>query len=350
MTNRPDFFHIATYDYDLPRELIAQTPARPRDHCRLLVLRKSDGAMFHRRFDDVVHWLRPGDVLVRNDTRVMAARVLGVKEGGLAKCEILLLRPEDDAERSWEALVRPGRRLPPGSRVLLGGGAAAEIGEAKGEDGVRSVRFPEGFDVRAFARAYGSVPLPPYIHERASRPEDYQTVYSREARSAAAPTAGLHFTEELLGRIAEEGVDIADITLEVGLGTFRPVKTDDIRDHHMHSERCIVPAEACRKILEAKRRGGRVVAVGTTVVRTLEGMCARFGELREGTFETEIFIYPGFEYKVIDALITNFHLPKSTLMMLVSAFAGYDAIMKAYAEAVKERYRFFSFGDAMLIV
>lgn len=350
MTNKPDFFDIDTYDYDLPRELIAQVPARPRDHCRLLVLRTGDGAMFHERFDDVTRWLRPGDVLVRNDTRVMAARLAGVKDSGEARCEILLLRPRDDAERLWEALVRPGRRLPPGSRVVLDGGTGVEIGEILGEDGVRGVLFPAGCDVRALAEANGTMPLPPYIRERIARPEDYQTVYAKSARSAAAPTAGLHFTPELLKKIEESGVDIADITLEVGLGTFRPVKTNDIRKHRMHSERCVIPEETCRRILAAKARGGRVVAVGTTVVRTLEGMCASRGALLPGTLETGVFIYPGFRFRAVDALITNFHLPKSTLIMLVAAFAGYDAVMKAYAEAVKTRYRFFSFGDAMLIV
>ena len=350
MTNQPDFFNINTYDYELPPELIAQVPVEPRDHCRLLALRRSDGALFHQHFYNITEWLRPGDVLVRNDTRVMAARIEGVKEGGSAKCEILLLRPEDEAEKRWEALVRPGRRLPEGSGVRLPDGTVVMVGEVKSDDGVRSVVFPSDCDVRALAEANGTMPLPPYIHERASRPEDYQTVYSKDPRSAAAPTAGLHFTPELLEKIERQGVDIADITLEVGLGTFRPVKTDDIRAHHMHSERCVIPQKAYDQIVAAKQRGGRVVAVGTTVVRTLEGMCAQYGELRPGPLETEIFIYPGFQYKAVDALITNFHLPKSTLVMLVAAFAGYENIMNAYAEAVKKRYRFFSFGDAMLIV
>ena len=350
MTNQPDFFSIDTYDYQLPPELIAQVPVEPRDHCRLLALRRSDGALFHQHFYDILQWFRPGDVLVRNDTRVMAARIAGVKEGGTAQCEILLLRPEDERETRWEALVRPGRRLPEGTGVRLPDGTVAVIGEVKSDDGVRSVAFPAGCDVRALAEANGTMPLPPYIHERSSRPEDYQTVYSKDPRSAAAPTAGLHFTPGLLQKIADIGVDIADITLEVGLGTFRPVKTDDIRQHQMHSERCVIPQKAYDTIMAAKKRGGRVIAVGTTVVRTLEGMCAAHGELRPGPLETEIFIYPGLRYKAVDALITNFHLPKSTLVMLVAAFAGYDNIMKAYAEAVKERYRFFSFGDAMLIV
>ncbi len=349
MTQR-DFFDINTYDYELPPELIAQKPADPRDRCRLLTVRRADGKLFHQHFHDVLQWLRPGDVLVRNDTRVMAARVGGVKVNGSAQVEVLLLRPEDDGEKCWEALVRPGRKLPEGSRVRLDGDVVVTIDAVKSEDGVRRVVFPADCDVRALAEANGSMPLPPYIHERSSRPEDYQTVYAKDPRSAAAPTAGLHFTRELLRKVAERGVTIADITLEVGLGTFRPVKTEDIRRHHMHVEHCVIPQDAYDKIVMAKKNGGRVVALGTTVVRTLEGMAAASGGLHPGVLETELFIYPGFEYKVVDALITNFHLPKSTLVMLVAAFAGYDLTMKAYAEAVKERYRFFSFGDAMMIV
>lgn len=349
LTTQPDFFDISTYDYELPPELIAQKPAEPRDSCRLLAVRRSDGKLFHQRFRDILQWLRPGDVLVRNDTRVMPARIKGVKVGGSAQAEILLLRPEDGGEKCWEALVRPGRRLPEGSRVRLCGGVEAVIGAVKSEDGVRRVIFPGGCDVRALAEANGSMPLPPYIHKRSSRPEDYQTVYSKDPRSAAAPTAGLHFTRELLREVVASGVAIADITLEVGLGTFRPVKTEDIRRHHMHTEHCVIPQDACDKIAAAKKTGGRVVALGTTVVRTLESMAASPAGLHSGVLETDLFIYPGFQYKVVDALITNFHLPKSTLVMLVAAFAGYDLTMRAYAEAVKERYRFFSFGDAMFI-
>lgn len=348
--NSPDYFSIDTYDYDLPQELIAQTPADPRDSCRLLVLRRSDGSIVHQRFRDILQWLVPGDVLVRNDTRVMAARLNGVKVNGSAKSEILLLRPEDESERSWEALVRPGRKLPEGSGVRLPDGTIVTIGVVKSDDGVRSVSFPEGCDVRAIAEKNGAMPLPPYIHERTSRPEDYQTVYSRDPRSAAAPTAGLHFTRELLDAVRTKGVTIADLTLEVGLGTFRPVKTHDIREHHMHTERCTIPQSTYDAIVAAKKDGRRVIALGTTVVRTLEGMASTPEGLHPGTLETGIYIYPGYQYKVVDALITNFHLPKSTLIMLVAAFAGYDVTMKAYAEAVRERYRFFSFGDAMLII
>ncbi len=347
---QPDFFDIQTYNYDLPQELIAQKPVSPRDSCRLMVIDRKSGHIGHRHFSDVPSFLNVGDVLVRNDTRVMAARLEGVKERGSARCEILLLRPRDADEKEWEALVRPGRKLPEGSQVRLDGGVTVTLGGSLSSDGMRRVVFPRDCDVRALAEASGSMPLPPYIHERTSRPEDYQTVYSREARSAAAPTAGLHFTEELLERVRGGGVDIADITLEVGIGTFRPVKTADIRQHVMHSERCVIPQSAYDKIQAAKSRGARVIALGTTVVRTLEGMAATPGGLRPGSLETGIFIYPGFKYEVVDALITNFHLPQSTLLMLVSAFAGYDLTMKAYEEAVSRRYRFFSFGDAMMIL
>ena len=347
--NQPDFFDINTYDYHLPEELIAQKPAEPRDHCRLLAVDKERGTWSHCHFYDILQFLRPGDLLVRNDTRVMAARIEGVKVNGSAKCEILLLRPEDEKEQIWEALVKPGRKLPEGAQVCLKGSVKVTIGAVKSDDGVRQVIFPDGCSARAVAEECGSMPLPPYIHERSSRPEDYQTVYSRDPRSAAAPTAGLHFTHELLQKVRDRGVEIADITLEVGLGTFRPVKTDDIRNHHMHTERCVIPPETCDKILRTKERGGRVIALGTTVVRTLEGMAASEAGFRSGVLETGIFIYPGFQYKIVDCLITNFHLPKSTLIMLVAAFAGYDLTMRAYREAVKERYRFFSFGDSMII-
>ncbi len=345
----PDFFKVETYDYILPPELIAQKPVQPRDHCRLLAVRRSDGKFFHQHFYDILDWLQPGDVLVRNDTRVMAARLEGVKVNGTAKCEILLLRPKDAGEKSWEALVRPGRKLPEGSQVRLAENVLVRIGAIKGEDGIRSVSFPDECNVRELTEKFGAMPLPPYIYERSSQPEDYQTVYSKEPNSAAAPTAGLHFTPELLEKVSARDVEIADVTLEVGLGTFRPVKTSDIREHHMHSERCVIPQATYEKIIAAKNRGGRVIALGTTVVRTLEGIAAD-GGFRAGALETGIFIYPGFKFQIVDSLITNFHLPKSTLIMLVAAFAGYDLTMAAYAEAVRERYRFFSFGDAMIIV
>jgi S-adenosylmethionine:tRNA ribosyltransferase-isomerase len=350
MMTHPDFYNIETYDYELPEELIAQKPVDPRDSCRLMAVHRDSGQIQHRHFYDVLEYLNPGDVLVRNDTRVMAARLEGIKVNGSAHCEILLLRPCDAEEKIWEALVRPGRKLPKGSCVQLNNGTVVTIGEVLSEDGVRAVTFPKDCQVRELAEQNGTMPLPPYIHERTSRPEDYQTVYSKEAKSAAAPTAGLHFTKELLQKVSDKGVEIADITLEVGIGTFRPVKTADIRQHTMHTERCVIPQSAYEKIVTAKKKGGRVIALGTTVVRTLEGMAATPGGLRPGVLETGIFIYPGFKYQVIDSLITNFHLPKSTLIMLVAAFMGYDLTMRAYAEAVKERYRFFSFGDAMIIL
>ena len=349
MMTHPDFYNIETYDYMLPQELIAQKPVDPRDSCRLMAVHRDSGLIEHRHFCDILDYLNPGDVLVRNDTRVMAARLEGVKVNGSAKSEILLLRPRDQAEKEWEALVRPGRKLPDGSKVQLVDGTVVTIGAVLSDDGVRAVKFPEDCCVRDIEERSGTMPLPPYIHERSSRPEDYQTVYSKEPRSAAAPTAGLHFTKELLRKVSSSGVEIADITLEVGIGTFRPVKTTDIREHTMHTEKCVIPQAAYDKIMTAKRNGSRVVALGTTVVRTLEGMAAA-GGLRPGSLETGIFIYPGFKYQIIDSLITNFHLPKSTLSMLVAAFAGYDLTMRAYAEAVKERYRFFSFGDAMVIL
>ncbi len=345
----PDFYKVETYDYILPQSLIAQKPAQPRDSCRLFAVRRNDGKFFHQHFYNILDWLKPGDVLVRNDTRVMASRLEGVKINGSAKCEILLLRPEDAGEKSWEALVRPGKKLPPGSQVRVAENVAVKIGEIKGDDGLRSVQFPDDCDVRDLSEQFGSMPLPPYIHERSSLPEDYQTVYSKEPNSAAAPTAGLHFTKELLEKVSARGVEIADVTLEVGLGTFRPVKTSDIREHRMHSERCIIPQITYEKIMRAKNGRSRVIALGTTVVRTLEGMAAQ-GGFRAGELETGIFIYPGFKFQIVDSLITNFHLPKSTLLMLVAAFAGYDLTMAAYAEAVRERYRFFSFGDAMIIL
>lgn len=348
--SHPDFYDIATYDYNLPEEQIAQCPVDPRDHCRMMVLHKATGNVEHKHFYDILSYLRPGDLLVRNDTRVMAARLSGIKVGGGARCEILLLRPASSDELSWEALVRPGRKLKEGVQVRLDEDTVATMGGTVSEDGVRIVFFPENCDVRALADREGAMPLPPYIHERTSRPEDYQTVYSKKANSAAAPTAGLHFTAGLLEKVRDMGVNIADVTLEVGLGTFRPVSVDDIRQHPMHTERCTVPVETYKAICETKQRGGRVIAVGTTVVRTLEGMAATSGGLHPGMLDTNIFIYPGYEFKVVDALITNFHLPKSTLVMLVSAFAGYDFTMSAYKEAVETKYRFFSFGDSMMIV
>lgn len=345
-----DFFDVTAYHYDLPKELIAQEPCFPRDHCRLLVLDKEDGFMEHCRFDALLRYLRPGDLLIRNDTRVMASRLFGVKKSsGAARVEVLLLRQNSEAPHCWEALVHPGRRLKPGTTVILPDGLEVQIGARLSDDGVREVLFPPELDVRAFCEHHGEMPLPPYITSRASSSEDYQTVYARETGSAAAPTAGLHFTPRLLDELLNQGISIADVTLEVGLGTFRPVIVSDLRDHVMHSERCHVPPSTLDAIARTKADGGRVIAVGTTVVRTLEGLWCS-GDIASRWFETNMFIYPGYRFNIVDGLLTNFHLPGSTLLMLVSAFAGYESTMTAYQTAVDQLYRFFSFGDAMLIL
>lgn len=341
-------FATAAYDYDLPEELIAQNPVEPRDASRLLVLPRGEGDLSHRRFTDLPELLCPGDLLVLNDTRVWHARLWGVKASGGARVELLLLRPLDARETLWEALVRPGRRLPPGTEILLPGGHAV-VGSRR-EDGLREVQFfLAAGTVRQLLAASGEVPLPPYIHATNAPPERYQTVYARQEGSAAAPTAGLHFTEELFGRLATKGVKTAFVTLHVGLGTFRPVESDDVRHHIMHEERCTLPENTAVAVARTRALGGRVVAVGTTVVRTLESFAQRDGNVQPGTTDTKLFITPGFPFRVVDALVTNFHLPRSTLLMLVSAFAGYDRVRWAYQRAVEERYRFFSFGDAMFI-
>lgn len=344
--HEPDFFSVQTYQYDLPQEQIAQVPVSPRDSCRLMTLDRRTGRVGHKVFRDLLDLLRPDDLLVRNDTRVLAGRLTGRKISGTAEVEVLLLRQEK--ENTWQALVRPGRRLPPGTEVDLQG-AIAVVGPSISDDGVRLVTFSEGLDVKVWCDLHGQMPLPPYITSRESKNDDYQTVYAKDANSAAAPTAGLHFTEGLLAAIREKGVQILDVTLEVGLGTFRPVSEPDIRRHVMHSERCRVPAATLEAIRAAKSTGRRVIAVGTTVVRTLEGLWST-GKVDDRWFETQLFIYPGFHYQVVDGLITNFHLPGSTLMMLVAAFGGYEPVMAAYREAVAKGYRFFSFGDAMFIV
>lgn len=347
--------------FELPEELIAQTPLERRDSSRLMVLGKGTGEIAHRHFYDLPELLRAGDLLIMNDSRVLPARLFGrvekSGEGGSAgaACEIVLLRDrsgEHDCGAGqcvWECLVRPGKKLRPGRRVVFGDGELrGEVTEII-EGGNRLLRFEyEGIFLEALERL-GKMPLPPYIHEELTDAERYQTVYSREIGSAAAPTAGLHFTNELLDELRGSGVDTAFVTLHVGLGTFRPVKTDDILEHEMHSEFCTVPAETVRKVRETKARGGRVIAVGTTSCRTLESACGSDGVLREFAGFTDIFIYPGYEFRCVDALVTNFHLPESTLIMLVSALAGRENVLAAYAEAVRERYRFFSFGDAMLI-
>ena len=334
--------------YDLPQELIAQTPLERRDASRLMTLDKATGAVSHRHFYELPQLLRPGDCLVMNDSRVLPARLIGHRLPGGGACEVLLLT--DRGAGRWECLVRPGRKLKPGARVSFGDGSrlTAEV-EAELSDGKRLVRFDyEGIFLEVL-EALGKMPLPPYIKEELRDPERYQTVYSRVNGSAAAPTAGLHFTPELLEQIREMGVKECWVTLHVGLGTFRPVKEEEIADHEMHSEFCMIPKETARIVNETKRAGGRVICVGTTSCRTLESFAREDGTLEERSGWTNIFIYPGYRFKAMDALITNFHLPESTLIMLVSALAGREHVLAAYEEAVRERYRFFSFGDAMFI-
>lgn len=345
MDREDGLFQVSSYDYFLPKDLIAQTPANPRDSARMLVLSKKDGSMDHRLFWDLPEFLTEGDVLVRNNTRVMAARLKGKKDGSGAEAEILVLSRIKD--NLWEAMVRPGRRLKPGTKVVLSDGTKVLVAGYRG-DGLRSVEFPEGADVLHLLDRVGSVPLPPYITSNEAPGEAYQTVFAKETTSAAAPTAGLHFTEDLLTKIRTRGVLIADVTLDVGLGTFRPVKEEDLRDHPMHVEKCRISERDAMTVNEAKKDGRRVIAVGTTTVRTLES-AARHKIVEPGEFSTSLFIYPGYTFKIVDAMITNFHLPKSTLLMLVSAFAGHSSVMRAYEEAVLRKYRFFSFGDAMFI-
>ena len=337
----------ADFDFYLPEELIAQTPLERRDASRLLMLDKHTGAVEHHHFYELPSFLRPGDCLVLNDSRVLPARLIGHRPTGGA-CEVLLL--VDRGDKCWECLVRPGRKLRPGAQVIFGEGKelTATI-EEELEDGKRLVRFHyEGIFLEILEHL-GKMPLPPYIKEELQDNERYQTVYSKVVGSAAAPTAGLHFTPELLEQIKAMGVKVCYVTLHVGLGTFRPVKAEDIQDHEMHSEFCMISQETADTINETKRGGGRVICVGTTSCRTIESFAAEDGTMTERSGWTNIFIYPGYRFKVLDALITNFHLPQSTLIMLVSALAGREHVLAAYEEAVKERYRFFSFGDAMFI-
>ena len=332
--------------FELPEELIAQTPLLRRDASRLLCLDRATGETEHRSFTELPELLREGDCLVMNDSRVLPARLLGSRLSG-GSVELVLLR--DLGEGRWECLSRPGRKTKPGTELSFGEGQLRATVESVAEGGNRIVRFDyEGIFLEILERL-GKMPLPPYIKEELEDSERYQTVYSRELGSAAAPTAGLHFTKELLARIAAKGVTLCYVTLHVGLGTFRPVKEDEIEDHAMHSEFCIIPEETAKAVTETKRRGGRVVAVGTTSCRTLESFAREDGSLPAGSGWTDIFIYPGYSFKCVDALVTNFHLPESTLIMLVSALAGREQVLAAYREAVRERYRFFSFGDAMFI-
>lgn len=336
-----DFF------YHLPEELIAQTPLEQRDSSRLLKLDRVSGKVEHHHFYEIIDYLRPGDCLVMNDSRVLPARLLGHRPTGGA-VEVLLLR--DLGNKQWECLCKPGRKMQVGNSVIFGDGElTATVKEVK-EDGNRIVEFHyEGIFLEVLERL-GKMPLPPYIKEELHNQERYQTVYSREIGSAAAPTAGLHFTNELLDQIRAKGVKTAFVTLHVGLGTFRPVKADNIHDHHMHSELCMISAETAAVLNRTKASGGRIICVGTTSCRTLESLVNDDGTFEARSKWTEIFIYPGYVFKAMDGLITNFHLPESTLVMLVSAFAGRENVLAAYEEAVREKYRFFSFGDAMCIL
>ena len=335
------------FNFELPPELIAQTPIAQRDESRLLTLDKYTGEIAHHNFFDLPSMLRKGDCLVLNNSRVLPARLIGKREPGGGAVEIVLL--VDRGDNVWECLVRPGRKVRPGVRLSFGDGLLkAEVTEVK-EGGNRLIRFEyEGIFLELLEKL-GKMPLPPYIKEELQDSERYQTVYSKEIGSAAAPTAGLHFTNEILERIKSMGVKVCYVTLHVGLGTFRPVKVDDILEHEMHSEFCVIPAETADIINKTKREGGRVICVGTTSCRTIESWAAEDGTMKETSGWTNIFIYPGYKFKVLDCLITNFHLPESTLIMLVSALAGRENVLNAYRHAVEERYRFFSFGDAMFI-
>ena len=338
---------VADFDYELPEELIAQTPIKKRDESRLMVLNRKNKTIEHKVFKDIIDYLKPGDVLVRNNTKVIPARLYGKKETG-ANVEFLLLNNiENDI---WEAIVRPGNKLHVGTKVIFGDGILeAKILEIM-PGGTRKVEFKYEGIFNEILDKIGLMPLPPYIHETLKEKDRYQTVYAKYEGSAAAPTAGLHFTPELLEKIKEKGVEIANVTLHVGIGTFRPVKEDTVEAHKMHSEHFYIKQEDVEKINKAKQEGRRVIAVGTTSCRVLESIAdEKTGMVKQIEDDTEIFIYPGYKFKCIDGLITNFHLPQSTLLMLVSALAGKEYMMKAYKEAVKEKYRFFSFGDAMFI-
>ena len=333
--------------YDLPKELIAQTPIEKRDASRLMTLERTTGAVEHHHFYELPDFLNPGDCLILNDSRVLPARLLGQRLPGGGACEVLLLI--DRGDKTWECLVRPGRKMRTGAKLSFGNGelTAEVVGELEG--GNRLVRFDYDGIFLEVLEHLGKMPLPPYIKEELQDQERYQTVYSKVLGSAAAPTAGLHFTPELLEKIRAKGVKIGYVTLHVGLGTFRPVKEDTIEDHPMHSEYCTIPQETADLINETRANGGRCICVGTTSCRTLESWAAEDGHMEAKSGWTDIYIYPGYRFKVMDGLVTNFHLPESTLIMLVSAFAGREHVLAAYEEAVREKYRFFSFGDAMFI-
>ena len=339
--------NVKDFYFDLPQELIAQDPLEDRSASRLLVLDKKTGEIEHKIFKDITSYLRKGDCLVINDTKVIPARLFGVKEDTQAKIEVLLLkRRENDV---WETLVKPGKKAKPGTVISFGEGLLKGTVIDVVEEGNRLIQFSYEGIFEEILDQLGQMPLPPYITHQLQDKNRYQTVYAKHEGSAAAPTAGLHFTQELLKQIEDMGVTIAHVTLHVGLGTFRPVKVENVLDHHMHSEFYIVDEEEAKKVNDTKKNGGRVICVGTTSCRTVDSAATEDGFLKAGSGWTEIFIYPGYRFKILDALITNFHLPESTLVMLVSALAGREHVLNAYAEAVKERYRFFSFGDAMFI-
>lgn len=338
---------LKDFDYYLPKELIAQHPSSVRDECRLMVLDKKTGEIEHKIFKDIIDYLNPGDCIVLNDTRVMPARLIGSKKDTGGKIEFLLLKRLEG--NKWETLVKPGKRAKIGTVFTFGDGSLEAEVKQIGDDGNRIIEFHYDGIFEEILDRLGEMPLPPYITEKLEDKEQYQTVYSKNEGSAAAPTAGLHFTEELLKKIQDKGIKIVFLTLHVGLGTFRPVKVDKIEEHHMHSEYYILSKESADIINETKKNGGRIISVGTTSTRTLETIAGEDGTVREQSGWTDIYIYPGYKYKIVDALITNFHLPESTLVMLVSALSTREIILNAYEKAVKERYRFFSFGDAMFI-
>lgn len=338
---------VEDFDYELPEELIAQTPLKKRDESRLLVLDKVTGQTEHKKFKDILSYLEKGDTLVLNDTKVLPARLIGTKEETGAVIEVLLLK--NIVEDEWECLVKPARRVKVGTKVSFGDGQLLATCSSEGDEGIRHFTFTYKGIFLEVLEQLGTMPLPPYIHEQLQDQSRYQTVYAKEVGSAAAPTAGLHFTKELLASIEEKGVHIAYITLHVGLGTFRPVSVSNIEEHEMHSEFYQMSQEVADRLIQTKKEGHKIVSVGTTSTRTLESIMSLYGEFKACSGWTNIFIYPGYEFKAIDCLITNFHLPKSTLVMLVSALAGREHILAAYKLAVEEKYRFFSFGDAMFI-
>ncbi len=338
---------VEDFDFDLPKDLIAQTPIKDRDTSRLLVLNKDNGDIKHKHFYDILDYMEKGDTLVLNDTKVLPARLYGLKEETNAAIEILMLK--DNGEDIWECLVKPAKRVKEGTVIKFSDKLKAKCTGVY-ENGIRHFKFIYNGIFYEILDELGEMPLPPYIHEKLKEKDRYQTVYAKNIGSSAAPTAGLHFTKELLTKIKNKGINIVYITLHVGLGTFRPVTVSNVNDHKMHSEFYIMSKETADILNETKKSNHKIISVGTTSTRTLETIVSLYGEFKETSGFTDIFIYPGYEFKAIDALITNFHLPKSTLVMLVSALAGKDNIMKAYKEAIKEKYRFFSFGDAMLII